>query len=245
MVDISVVINCHNEGRQLKQTITSVRDNIEACKHESISVELIVVRDSADLSTIDYTEQDCKKDARLLDAQLSDLGLARNFGASAARGKYLAFIDGDDLWCRSWLISAFKQAEAYRSRSILHTETAVLFDAEEKIWRLQDSESADFDRSILLDYNPWYPSSFGRRDIYLEFPYCPVDLEGGFFYEDWHWNCETLYAGIPHKTVPETFHCYRTKSIWKEPSLLAAASLTQCIMPATKLFSLGYQNTNR
>lgn len=243
MVDISIIINCHNEGRQLRQTVDSVIANIELCKQSFISAELIFVRDNADDATIFFTDEFAKENSQVLTASFGDLGLARNLGATAASGKYLAFVDGDDLWSQNWLLAAIKFAEAQNKKCVLHTESAILFDAEHRIWEMQDSESADFDESILFEYNPWYPSSFASREIYLSFPYCAVDLAGGFFYEDWHWNCETLAAGIPHKVVPDTFHCYRSKSVWKEPSPLAAASRTKCTMPPSNFFSLAYQKS--
>lgn len=241
MVDISIIVNCHNEGRQLRQTVDSVNANIELCKQSFISAELIFVRDNADDATIFFTDEFCQENSQVLNASFGDLGLARNRGATAATGKYLAFVDGDDLWSQNWLISAIKFAEVQAKNCILHTESAILFDAEHRIWQMQDSESEDFDESILFEYNPWSPSSFARREIYLKFPYCAVDLAGGFFYEDWHWNCESLAAGIAHKVVPDTFHCYRSKSVWKEPSPLAAASRTKCTMPPSEFFSLAYQ----
>lgn len=245
MVDISIIVNCHNEGRQLRQTIDAINASIEFCKQKFISVEALFIRDRADEATVSFTDEFCRKAARIIDADFGDLGLARNLGAKESTGRYLAFVDGDDLWSQNWLFAAIQMAESDTRRVVYHTETAILFDAEHRIWQMQDSESSAFDESILFEYNPWFPSSFGLREIYLEFPYCAVDLAGGFFYEDWHWNCQTLAAGIPHKVVPDTFHCYRTKSVWKEPSLLEAASLTKCLMPPTNYFSLEYQNIRK
>ena len=49
------------------------------------------------------------------------------------------------------------------------------------------------------------------RDLHLRHPYRAADRSRGFGVEDWPWHMETLWAGLPHRVVPETVHLIRVK----------------------------------
>ncbi len=86
---VSVVIPVFNGERYLAETIESVfaqtRDDLE----------LILVDDG---STDGSREIAARYDARLLLQERGGPGAARNLGVAHARGRYLAFLDHDDLW---------------------------------------------------------------------------------------------------------------------------------------------------
>jgi len=236
MVDVSIITNCHQEGRLSRATMLSVRACIDAARQAGIKVEWLVVRDCPNEATVQCTEQYCLPEAQIIDVNFKDLSLARNAGAKAASGRNIAFIDADDLWSRNWIVEAYRFMEMLpNEKIILHPEWALFFEAQEFLWRVYDCSDQDFDARTLLAYNSWCMSCFGKREVYVEHPYHPNDLKRGFGYEDWHWNCETTAAGIKHKIVPDTLYCVRVKS-WQE-SLVAKTNEQKSIIFPSKFFA--------
>ncbi len=89
-VDISVIIPTFNRGGMLREAVESVwRQTID-------NYELIVVDDgSTDESTLFLHNF---PQAQLIRQPRQGVSAARNAGIAAARGRFLAFLDSDDLW---------------------------------------------------------------------------------------------------------------------------------------------------
>jgi glycosyltransferase involved in cell wall biosynthesis len=106
MPSISVVIPTYNMARYLGRAIQSVLDQTFT------DFELIVVDDGSDDDTPELMK-DILLDSRVRYAKQENLGLpsARNTGIEAARGKYIAFLDADDFWCKEKLERQFNTLE--------------------------------------------------------------------------------------------------------------------------------------
>lgn len=244
MIDISVISTCHTEGRLMHATLKSIMFAIEEAKLMGLAVDWIMVQDRIDRCTRDYLELHKPVGVNLIELDVGDLGLARNYGAKVAGGRFISFLDADDVWSPNWLTAAYAFARSLPNQDvILHAAVGIFFEKNEHLWPVLDSESFDFCSQILFSKNCWAVSSFARREIFLRHPYPASDLKGGFGYEDWHFNCETLAAGIQHKLVPGTFHCYRVKS-WKE-SLVDQTKQSCCLIKPNRLFDLAYQKSSR
>lgn len=91
---VSVIIPAHNAELTIVETIESAR----AQTHTNL--ELIVVDDGSSDATADIVAQQAKSDARirLVRQPNSGVAAARNRGAEAAAGDFLAPLDADDLW---------------------------------------------------------------------------------------------------------------------------------------------------
>ncbi len=90
----SVVIAAYNAERTIAETINSVL----AQTFEDF--ELIIVDDGSEDLTLPFALREAARDERIKVATQSNQGVsaARNLGVSKARGKYLAFLDADDIW---------------------------------------------------------------------------------------------------------------------------------------------------
>ncbi|AMJ62698.1 glycosyltransferase family 2 protein [Bosea sp. PAMC 26642] len=212
MTEITAVLNVHEEGRLAHASLLSIRHARDLAAAAGVSAEIIVIADCADAATLDYlAEQD---DIRIVETDVDDLGLARNAGAKAALGRFIAFLDGDDLWGPNWLLRAYEAAIAEPRPTIWHPEACLYFGATTRPrWLIHpDIETADGDWVTLGVRNHWTSLSFGACDIYRRIPYSKTDLTAGFGYEDWCWNEETVSQGCLHKPVQGTIHMIRVRA---------------------------------
>lgn len=101
---ISIVMPSFNSENYLRDTIISVIDQ----SYENW--ELIIVDDGSTDATISIIESFIKKDnrIRLIFNKGKGAGAARNTGIAKAEGKYLAFIDSDDVYDKNFLLGAMK-----------------------------------------------------------------------------------------------------------------------------------------
>nr|WP_246521273.1 MULTISPECIES: glycosyltransferase family 2 protein [Ornithinibacillus] len=92
---ISVITPAYNAERFIGETIESV-----LCQTYS-NWEMIIVDDCSTDRTVAYIQEYAKKDSRIKLIQLktnSGSAIARNTAMENASGRYIAFLDSDDLW---------------------------------------------------------------------------------------------------------------------------------------------------
>lgn len=211
MTHISAIITAHREGLLAGPSIASFVEAIDFARDRGLSVEPIVVLDCADALTRDMFEQSGRIRWRLVYSETGDPGLARNRGVDEAKGAFVSFLDADDLWSYNWLSASHDFCATTDKPLIAHSEVNVIFGDQRQLWWHVDSEHPLFDPRYLRIANYWDALCFVKRDILLTYPYRQNDLAAGFAHEDWHWNCVTLAAGIPHRPVPGTVHMKRRR----------------------------------
>lgn len=94
---VSIVIPVYRAERYIKDTLDSVRNQ------NYTEWELLLVADGEEDPTIPVIQQyaEEKKEDRirlLIQKENQGAALARNRGVSEARGRYIAYLDADDLW---------------------------------------------------------------------------------------------------------------------------------------------------
>lgn len=92
---VTVVTPAYNAERFIDQTIESVLDQTYP------NWEMVIVDDSSTDRTVEIIKEYTEKDARIKLIELeenSGSAVARNTAMDHATGKYLAFLDSDDLW---------------------------------------------------------------------------------------------------------------------------------------------------
>src|SRR5262249_49336199 len=87
----SVIIPTFDRIQMLKHALDSV------FRQRSTDFEIIVVDDGSSDGTVDYLRR-LERGVTVYTQRNSGPSAARNLGASQACGRYLAFLDSDDLW---------------------------------------------------------------------------------------------------------------------------------------------------
>lgn len=92
---VSVIMPCYNMEKFIAHSIQSVRNQ------SFTDWELLIVDDASTDKTVEVVLPYCKQDDRVnLIAKTEHSGIAdsRNEALAIARGRYLAFLDADDIW---------------------------------------------------------------------------------------------------------------------------------------------------
>jgi glycosyltransferase involved in cell wall biosynthesis len=97
----SVVIPSFNRVALLSDTLESI------FAQRFSDFEIVVVDDGSTDGTVDYL-QSLGKEIRVFQQSNRGAGAARNLGAHNAQGKYLAFLDSDDLWF-PWTLEVYRE----------------------------------------------------------------------------------------------------------------------------------------
>lgn len=120
---VSVIIPTFNMERHITETIESVR--MQSFK----DWEVIVVDDCSTDSTRLLVNQLVELDPRIRYFRLSSNSnlpaVPRNHGIKQARGKYIAFLDHDDVWSPDKLLRQIWVLESDNSISMVHSHLAV------------------------------------------------------------------------------------------------------------------------
>lgn len=235
---ISAVVTFHNEGRLAHVSLNSIARTRDFAVRAGISVELLLVLDRASATTRQYVFDHPLREAgdQVIEVAHGDLSASRNEAIALARGTCIAIFDGDDLYSANWLQQACEQHRAEGGRHIYHPEITVSFDALQSYNFTVDQRDPEYNQHNLLMTNYWCSCTYAAKQVFLDHPYQPKDgPAGGFGFEDWHWNCETVAAGMEHRVVAETALFYRRK---RSGSLNAMDSQASRIIRPSRLFSL-------
>lgn len=123
---ISVVIPLYNKEKSVRATLESV------CAQSYPDWECIVVDDGSTDNSREVVEQFQISNFRfqILSQPNSGVSAARNAGIKAAKGEYVAFLDGDDLWDKDFLKELVRLMEDYPGKSIYGLGCAKIFGDE-------------------------------------------------------------------------------------------------------------------
>jgi glycosyltransferase involved in cell wall biosynthesis len=197
---VSVIIPCFNNASTIEETIASVQNQTFK------SFEIIVVDDGSTDGSIDVVNQiiaqDADKKISVYQQQNSGPSKARNLGASYAKGKYLMFLDADDLIHTDYLQLTVDLLEKEDALNVVYSKAA-FFDARKGEWKLKP-----FSRKKILMENMIFISAVVRKSVF--------DGVGGFderinYCEDWDlWiGIVFTYGGVYR--IDKTLFYYRKR----------------------------------
>lgn len=198
----SAVIPVYNQSRWIEETLTS------ALEQGRKDLEVIVVDDG---STDDSTSIIEKFSGRvnLIRQENAGVAAARNRGFEAARGKWIAFLDSDDLWLPGHLDRLARAIDENPTAGLVYAN-ALVIDEQGKKRKLKPSKPPGPDPflTVLLANTITTSAAAIRRDVLGEVGNCWPGLQRG---EDWD-----LWLRIAHRHpvvhVPETSVLYRRQT---------------------------------
>lgn len=177
-VKISIITPCHNAARYIGQTIESV------LQQNYTNWEMLISDDGSSDDTIRIVSEYAQKDSRIklfqLDGQSGSPAAPRNNGLEHATGKYVAFLDSDDVWLPEKLSEqvAFAEANDYpivysyyekMSHSGARSSRIIMTDA-----------SYGYDKIVQTDGVPWL-TLLVRRDCIGDLRFVKAEKEDYIF----------------------------------------------------------------
>jgi glycosyltransferase involved in cell wall biosynthesis len=211
-VDLSIIITAHNEGILIHKTIASVRRAVTKLEGR-FTYEIILHIDKPNQATSEYVKihkNTSLKDVRIYDNNFGDLGLSRNFAVTKAYGKFVSFIDADDLMSQNWLIDAYDFLSKHEyGKYVAHTAMTVEFGDVNSIIQKYGEINKTTDTLLNVYSARWNSVIIAPRTVLLKYPY-PTN-NPGYGYEDWFLSCSFIQNNIHNTLIPETVIFVRRK----------------------------------
>jgi len=205
--DLTVIVTAHNETLVCGPTMESADRAVAEARAAGHTVQTIVALDNATDATTEYFNQPLYDNWERWVMHEGDLGRVRNALVPRTDGRYIAFLDADDLFSENWLsdgAAVLKAAEARGEKVIAHPEVNVIFDGEKYLLHNVEQESPLFTPHFLYLRNCYDSLCLTPREAHLEIPYVHRDIPNGLSYQDWHFAIETMARGWKHVVVQDT-----------------------------------------
>lgn len=91
--DISIIMPCYNNEKYVKHSIESVLNQ----KYDLNKIELILINDGSTDNTIEILNSYKNSNIKVIDKKNEGVSSTRNRGINEANGKYILFLDADDM----------------------------------------------------------------------------------------------------------------------------------------------------
>lgn len=205
--DLSLAVTAHSETVVAGPTMKSAEAAIAKAEEAGYSVERLIGFDNPTEGCLDYFGQPVYDLWSKHHFSFGDQGKARNALSEVAAGRWLAFLDADDLFSENWLLEALnllRAAEEAGERIIVHPELNWQFDGAQQINTQIAQDDPLFTPFELLTRNPYDALCAAPREVWLKTPYPDRRLDQGFAYEDWEWSVQTMDNGWHHVVARDT-----------------------------------------
>ena len=219
MCDISIVIPCYNPNKKY------LEDCINSILIQSFQdFEVILVDDGSKEEYKTLFEDIQKKDKRITVIHQENKGVscARNTGIHSSSGKYIAFVDADDIISSDYLKESYQLLKEYKTEFIIGG--LIPFEDTVTEQKLENPDVLVFDSNInelkshligdrIMFGNKAYinrgpVSRLIARDLAIKYGF-PEDIHLG---EDFIWNLKVLSNIDKAVAVKQVWYYYRINS---------------------------------
>jgi glycosyltransferase involved in cell wall biosynthesis len=197
---VSVIIPCYNNEKTIIETLNSVFNQ------DYPSLEVIVVNDGSKDNSLkilnEFKESYKKENLHIIEQTNQGPSLTRNNGSNSASGKYLLFLDADDLIATSYITKCVKLLDKNPNLNIIYSDSTY-FGAKKGKWKLPDFKLPDF-----LGQNCIPISSVIRREVFENVGKFDTNIN---YTEDWElWiRIVKSYGGV--YKIPQALFFYRKR----------------------------------
>lgn len=163
---ISVIIPCYNCGNFVQETLDSVTNQTYS------DFEIIAIDDCSNDNTLSVLEKYSENEDRLKIYKNKDnLGVAqtRNKAAELAKGKYIAFLDADDVWVRDKLEQQVLILENDKKVDLSYTSYTLYNETLQNIISVYNVPTNVVYQDMLYENFIGLSTVVVRRDVFLRF----------------------------------------------------------------------------
>lgn len=200
----------------------TIAEAVDSALRQDVPLEIIVVSEDADGEIARVMERYRDNESVVMCRVNENLGASgnRNFGVKVAKGKYVAFLDADDVWCEGKLK---KQLDAMAaSGDVISCTARMLMNRDGTCLNRIISVKKRITYRDLLKHNSISCSSvLLKRDVALEFP-----MHGEDSHEDYIMWLEILRKYGTATGINEPLLMYRVSNTGKSGSKLQSARKT-------------------
>jgi hypothetical protein len=205
--DLTLLVTVHSETLVCGPTMDSADAAVDAAREAGHTVETVIALDNATEATTEYFQRPDFDHWERWVAHEGDPGRVRNALVPRTSGRYIAFLDADDLFSENWLaegVSLLKAAEQRGERVIAHPEVNLIFDGGTQLNHNVSQDSPLFTPHYLYVRNCYDTLCLSPREAHLALPYGKRDIANGISREDWQFAVQTMSRGWRHVVVPDT-----------------------------------------
>lgn len=233
---LTIIITAHSEGDLSDLSVSSILKAAKKLDKIGIEYDILVNIDRGDRKTIDYFERLTDERISINYSDYGDPGLARNAAIRKAKGRYLAMIDADDAVSGNWLVQAMKRVMNSNRLLLAHPEIELRYSKKGFISLNVRSNLNSLweDTLALILGNRWCSVVVGKREVFLKNPYSKS--ADGFGYEDYYFNCMTVYSGVEQTII----HGTTAFCLQKEKSITKKTHKNNEVLPYLELFNYKY-----
>ena len=236
---LSIIVTAHHEGLIAHKTMRSIERAVSLLRDSDISYEIIISIDRGDEETIRYFSNYTALPIAIHQWDHGDLAQSRNSAITRAHGRFIAFIDADDLMSANWLRDGvqFLTAHSY-GKYVAHSAYTIEFEGASAIVEKVGHTNKDRDTLLSVLSGRWNSVIIAPSTLLRQFPYTPNSP--GYGYEDWFMSCQFIQHGVKNVLIPETAIFVRRKATGSE---WARQKTSRSVLHAHPLFSPSHFRT--
>lgn len=228
--DLAVLVTIHNETEVAARAIASADRAVARARSAGVSVQCVIGMDAPTKKAVSHLNELSPDGWEILEFDNRDQGTTRNDLVAATNSRWVAFLDGDDLFCENWLADgalALAGTEREGERAIYHPELNFFFgDGQEFVANVDQSDPFFFPEYFYFG-NYYDALCIAPREAYIEHPFRPREVHLGYALEDWHWSIETMASGWRHRVLPDTVVCKRRRQHSQSQQVRTAGSVVR------------------
>ena len=234
---VSIVIPVYNTEKYLDECLNSIED--QTLKE----IEIICVNDGSKDNSLAILEKHSKKDKRIriLNQKNSGVSVARNNGIKISRGKYIMFVDSDDIVPRHACQKAYNCAEDHDVQVVCLGNICYIDGDKVDLNSFKYDESKVKEISCENYQNPYYSLKIEMSSVWNKIWRKSFLVDNNIYFkegisrgEDGLFNC-IAFSGL-RKTVHDdnVFYCYRQNRPESALTTSNAKKILESVIPASQ-----------